>query len=51
MAAQICKLAGNPDLRHRLGQAGRLAISQKYSQQRFSDEYAAMIDDLMAKAS
>jgi len=51
MAAQICKLADNPDLRHRLGQAGRLAISQKYSQQRFSDEYAAMIDDLMAKAS
>ncbi|MDA7980359.1 MAG: glycosyltransferase family 4 protein [Pirellulales bacterium] len=50
-AQAITRLAESPDLRNKLGAAGRRFVEQNYSVNRWAKEFAALIDGLPAAVS
>jgi len=45
-SAAIARLAANPELRQQMGEAGRSLVRERYSVERWSAEFAALVDRL-----
>jgi glycosyltransferase involved in cell wall biosynthesis len=50
LAAAICALIADPDLRTRLGRAGKAHVQKHYSVKRMADDYEALIQHMWKKA-